>query len=491
MPRSGLYGPGQTSYGESPGWVAAQLTALGALIDALQAAVDAEEADLTAEAAARVAADDALMASLAGKQPTIAPGTFDLVGAPERLPQLTDEFRRGKMGAVGTAGRGVVSLRFDHQLDPFIAKVLPLMNARGLPGSMGVVTRSVGNLAAAYEPTAATWDDIKTKLLATGVEVWAHSCTHSDGVSLTDEIVNAKAEIEAALPTCRVMGWQQPGGPSTYGAPHTSAYGMDDAAGRLIRKTYGLYESNLVGTSRRMIPTHGCWGHSHYTIDSRSAATVKAVIDDAINYQVGIQLMLHSAYLDTTGYMTTATLTEILDYIVTKRDEGNLEVLTASALAFADPGSSHRPSLVPFGNFEGQTTSVIPPTWADSGAAWTIGTTGGRTGSNFLRIPAGQTIALSRLPDCEGYGVDGHAFEFQGWVRSTDYAPTWRVQFTAVIGGVNTVVKNTTAAIAQGPWARVRLPVVIPKGSQGLSVIIGRSGTTGTVDWDDVSFVAV
>lgn len=404
------------------------------------------------------------------------------------LPQKVDLIRRGKYGTVGTSGKAVVALRFDHMLDPFLTTVQPLLVARALPFSIGVVTRSVGNLSAGYEPTATTWATIKSSILAVGGEIWSHSCTHGDGVSLYDEIVTSKAEIEAQ--GIRVIGWQQPGGPATYGPAHTTVDAMDDEAGRLIRDTYGLYESSITGTNLRTIPTFGCWGYNHVTVDLLTLTAVKGWIDQAVQYGVGLELMLHPGYLDRTGgYMTTANYTAVLDYLVTLRDAGSLEVLTASGLAFADPGTTHRPSLTPFGDFEGQTTGSMPAPWNTSGSAWTIATDGGHSGSNYLHVPNTATVAICRT-SIDTMGLDGHAFMFEGWTRSTDVGgATWRVQMTAFVP-TTLVVRNVTGVVAQSSsWTRVRIPFCIPYGATSIAVCPGRS-TGGSVDWDDIRCTA-
>jgi hypothetical protein len=401
------------------------------------------------------------------------------------IPQLSGVERRGRFGKVGTSGKGVISIRFDHQLDPFMAKVQPLMDSRRLPYSMGIVSRSVENPTAAYEPTSTSWADIKKKILAQGGEIWGHSATHSDGVSAYDEIVTSKREIEAQ--GIRVIGYQQPG-TTSYATAHTTIDAMNDEPGRLIRETYGLYESSIQGSSRRAIPTDGCYGYDHVTLDTRNFAWTKVAIDEAAAYRTGIQLMIHAEALDQPGKMTTAEFRTVLDYLVTLREAGKIEVLTASALAFADPGSSHRPSIVPYGDFEGQTTGMIPAPWADSGAAWNVQTDGGHSGTNYLRVTSGLALCNTQAT---AYGIDGFPFMFEGWARASIQAAQYRVGATSMIGSTNTNVRNVIGNLGVNDgWKFFRVPFVIPRGSNLIKMYLGVNAG-GPIDFDDLRCVAI
>jgi hypothetical protein len=401
------------------------------------------------------------------------------------VPQLSSIEKRGRFGKVGTSGKGVISIRFDHQLDPFMKKVQPLMDARRLPYSMGVVSRSVGNPAAAYEPTVTTWADVKTKILNLGGEIWGHSATHGDGISAYDEIVKSKAEIEAQ--GIRVIGYQQPG-TTSYATQHTSFSAMNDEPGRLIRENYGLYETSIQGSSRRAIPTDGCFGYDHVSLDTRNYAWAKIVIDEAAAYKTGIQLMIHAEALDQAGKMTTPDFALMLDYLVTLRDAGKIEVLTASGLAFADPGSNHRPSIVPYGDFEGQITGTVPAPWADSGPAWNIQADGGHSGQNYLRVTSGLAICKTQAT---AYGIDGFPFMLEGWARATTQPSQYRIGATSLIGSLNTNVRNTLGNIAPTDgWRFFRAPFVIPKGSDLIKVYVGVN-SAGPIDFDDLRCVAI
>lgn len=467
-------------------------------------AEDAAEAFLASNPGVAAAASSAAASAVPPAVATYLDGldlddTYATIGQAPRALQLIDEIRLGKFGKIGTAGKAVISLRYDHQLDPFRSTILPMLQARRLPFSMGVVTQSVGQPAGGptgYEPTTTTWAQLQSDLLYWGGEIWSHSRTHGNPVNpatLADEIVGSKADIQTNLPKARVMGWQQPGGPSTYGVPHTSASGMDDLAGRLIRNTYGLYESSIVGSNYRGLPTFGCNGLNHITIDTFTLAAAKAVVDTAIDMKLGVQLMTHALFIGQSGMMSVADYGLLMDYLVQKRDEGKIEVLTASALAFADTSTDYRPSLVPAGDFESVTTATPPAAYFNPGAAWTIQSDGGHTGSNYLRIPAGQSNVIVRRPIAQ-MGLEGHPVMFEGWVRSLDGSPpNHRVYIRGAAhktNGTNDTGRDFLGATTSS-WQRVRYITTLPVGYNECFITFGKAAGTGTVDWDDVRCVPI
>lgn len=410
-----------------------------------------------------------------------------------KLAAETDRIRRSRFGRIGTAGRPAVAFRIDHQLDPFIATFLPLFLARRLPFSIGLVTKSIGNPTATYEPTTATWADVHSKILSAGGEIWAHSRTHSNpvaGQTLYDEIAGSRADIEAQA--IGVRGFHAPGSPATWGT-FVSLSDYNSEAGRIIRENFPLYESDVRGTTRRMLPANGSFGDAHATIDSMSLATAKQWVDEAIVYGHGLEYMFHPQYIGLTGNISVADVTALLDYIVTLRDAGKIEVLTASGLAFADSGSSERRNVVPYGSFEGVTTATPPPPWAAfSGAAWTIQTDGGRTGPNYLRVPNTAGVASCVIP-APDFSMNGAPYEFRGWVRGTEATGTFsRARITVRTPRGNPVIRDIQTNVAQSTaWTFVRFPFTLPSDVTDIVLAVGRHGGAGSADWDDLHIVAV
>lgn len=396
------------------------------------------------------------------------PTTYAPFGVVSR-EQREDEIRRGKGGVIGTAGKGVISFREDHKTDQWLSTVWPLLVERNLPASFGVVSGSIGNPSATYEPTASTWADVHA-MFKQGAEIWDHSLTHSNPTGsqkLSDVLAGSRALIEAQ--GFRVMGFQQPGAPATYGAAHTSIDAMQDEAGRLIQATYGLFESSLLGTNRRVLPTNGARGHDHVTIDALALSSIKGLVDEAAARKIGIQLMLHADVVGQPGKITLADLTAALDYIAQARDDGRIEVLTASGLAFADPNVDRRFDWIATPTFDGLSTATRGYGWSEATAgAWTI------EDGNLLTIPASKTLVYS-TGQLRNLGLDGNVFMLDTEVRAPDTDATVHLRVTE-LGGAAQVIRDVQVPIAAGSgFTRIRIPAGIPKGIVSGAVWVGRS----------------
>ncbi|WP_346939963.1 hypothetical protein [uncultured Clostridium sp.] len=59
----------------------------------------------------------------------------------DKSVKLLEKERMSKGGVIGTAGKGVVALRFDDYQNIFGEKIYPLLEARGLPSSMVLISR--------------------------------------------------------------------------------------------------------------------------------------------------------------------------------------------------------------------------------------------------------------------------------------------------------------------------------------------------------------
>lgn len=254
-------------------------------------------------------------------------------------------FMQAMGGPIDTGGKAAVALRFDHGLTNFRDKVLPLTKARGIKVSQAYNPRNWH-----YDENAGvTATDLNGWVAAGDVEIWNHSANHldaSDEAALEDTIVGGLAEIEAELPAARGKVW----GFAPPGVDQENGYGgfgngnspekWDTPAGRLILQHHAVASAYLPGTSIRPLDGTVRDGQSHITMDSISVATIKGYIDQAIAQRGGLQLMLHPSQLDQSGKLTTAQLTEVLDYIVAKRSAGELATLSPYEMAVADSTGS-------------------------------------------------------------------------------------------------------------------------------------------------------
>ena len=251
------------------------------------------------------------------------------------------QFMQAMGGPIDTQGRAAVAFRMDHGFANFATELLPLFRARGIVPSMVYNPRNWHR----PENDGVTAADLNSWVAAGEVEVWNHGADHSDVSSdedLYDQIVNSLAEIEAELPAAvgKVWGFAPPGvnGTTGYGGfgSGSTPEKWDTTAGRLILKHHAVAAAYLPGTGSRPLDGQIRQGLSHHTMDNYSVAEIISRIDTAISTRRGAQLMIHPSLLNTAGRMTTADVEEILDYVVAKRDAGQLVTLSPYQMLVAD-----------------------------------------------------------------------------------------------------------------------------------------------------------
>ena len=406
---------------------------------------------------------------------------------------LLKQERTSKGGVIGTAGKGVVALRFDDYQDEFGEKIFPLLVARGLPCSMALISRF--NTQQSWG-LGTTWDEVRS-WNRNGVEIWSHGTDHKDYSSkgyagLYSQIVTSKVEIEAQ--NIKVVGFALPGvTPSTVNLPYnglTKPSDYNGMVGKLLMETYAITEAYAY-TPPRKLPTDVYHGLSHYTVSDgkETLATSKEAINVAIRDKSGIELMCHPASLGKPGHMTLSEFTTLLDYIKLQWDNGSIEVLTPSGLNFADPSSSNRLKLTIDDSFEGLTTAG-PGAWNQT-KNWTgknIETSGGRTGTNFLRINSSITSSgvTQKIISLGQLRVNGEQFLFEGWIRPYGIGDaTGMIEINDYnnpkeLTIINKVVSKGTS------WIKVSFVFCIPPNTKIITLTLYGS-SVGGIDWDDVS----
>lgn len=265
-----------------------------------------------------------------------------------------DLLRASRGGRIGTGGKAVVSLRFDHNLGSFDEKIKPLLLERGLPATMPCFVDMM-NPQPGYsnDDSAAagkSWTDLGQNFYR-GIEVFSHSYSHQDAATTEDlerEIAQSRSQLEANVPDMRVHGWAMPGIGGTQYMGWWKAWVEPETrlahpAGQLLGSTYGTYNVSGYGFNELGKAQSRYFGiEEHQTAD-----TAKSLIDQAIATTTGVTLMAHPNKVGTEGNISTAVLEEIFDYIVEKRDAGEIMVLTMGGQAVADPSTSWRHNLTP------------------------------------------------------------------------------------------------------------------------------------------------
>lgn len=194
-----------------------------------------------------------------------------------------------------------------------------------------------------------------------------------------------------------------------------SAEKFNSDFGRLVEGNYlssmGIAIPGFLGQIMHPAPLPTRLGVGFYTIESFSVATVEAAIDSIIKYGACSILALHPYLIDTVGYLTTAQLTTIADYIVAKRDAGLLNVLTATGLAFTRKGDDINQFDDPsFDLCAAPGTLSSFWTKGGSGAAIVVSDTGGVNNGKYVTIPHNSYLLQYRLrPHARAFRIDFYA----------------------------------------------------------------------------------
>lgn len=252
-----------------------------------------------------------------------------------------------KGGRIGTAGRGVIALRFDDAPAEFVAKVLPLLEARGLPFTRVTTSESVNGV----DLPAGTFDTMQEYSIRAGGEVWNHGRTHGEasGAELTPEISGALDTLRAAMPRLPIDCFAPPGGSISWGGymPSNSVENYTTTiAGQMIMRLHGLVTGYYLDSYYWPIDGIMRDGQNHYSCDTYTVARATELIDRARDWKVGVVMMWHGHNLDTSGNMSTADLETVLDYLAAERDAGNVLALTVSGMAVADKSTDFRNDIL-------------------------------------------------------------------------------------------------------------------------------------------------
>lgn len=247
--------------------------------------------------------------------------------------------RRG--GVVGTGGKPAIALRFDHHLVQFGAKVLPHLKRLRLPWGQMINADNVGSGNDAW-----AWPELATECHNSGGEVWNHALTHSDvttSYQADQAVTRGLSMLRENLPSLWIDSWAPPGQSNYMGFTNQSEPEKfyDTYPGKLVLAQHAFVRGSYPGPHH---PLNGqnLIGQSHVTIDAQTAAWCEAAVRSARDTGSGLTMMLHSNYLDQSGYMTTNELVQVLEYIAARRDAGEIVVLSNAGILMADANAPVR-----------------------------------------------------------------------------------------------------------------------------------------------------
>lgn len=326
--------------------------------------------------------------------------------------------RRG--GGIGTGGKAVVMLRFDHWLVAFRDKVLPILRKYSLPATLNMNYDNI--LLDQNGAGSITWEHVQDWNQRYGIEIANHGSTHtnaSTAETIYHEIVDGRRNLEAAMPRVAVETWHEHGSAYLTASDIDGDIGLnlgrepknffESYAGRLVLAEHAVIEGKTGGFFH---PINGDpqLGQSHMSMDRDTAASCIGQVTTAQTLGRGLTMYWHPGSMNNVlvggknwpyeeqldgSYIVTnpadgatqtfATEDELRtwaateDHIVfmsykdfdvfcahlaTERDAGRLMVMTAAGGAFADKTHDYRENL------------LVKPDFTDGYSSWWSGMSG-------------------------------------------------------------------------------------------------------------------
>lgn len=271
----------------------------------------------------RVAAIEGAPDGTAPEFPTnaLATGNRDM-----RLQMFRDAYP-----LVSTGGKGAVVFRYDHGLTNFKNVLKPLHDTYNLPAYIAMNSRNWGlaENSGATQADAASWSNVE----------WGnHTADHNDKTGIADiydAVAVARAELEQQVGKT-VHGFTVPGLPGADGNSYNKLDGFNvgyasgysnSYAGSLILAHHAI-ASGVIGPQYRPLDGQIRIGGRHYGWEDRTVADTKALIDEAVATKTALTLMLHPRTMNLSGYWTPAIADEVLAYVRSLIDAGELADLS-------------------------------------------------------------------------------------------------------------------------------------------------------------------
>ena len=245
------------------------------------------------------------------------------------------------IGDTAVGDKAAIALVYDHGTTAFRDWIWPELKKRGLPATLALSPevhldgKGDSRHQATNEEIAAWVKD--------GLDIASHSGDHEGAVgaaAIWRQIVSSKAALESKLGT-KVWSWVQPGYALSdgsydgFGTGQSAENYTGTFAGRLLQKTYAVITGYVgddyvypmaplpVGVQRSQIEEAG------------TVETVKAYIEETIAQKGKHITFVHPYALGNSGMVTKEEYLAFLDWLVGKRDAGEIEVLTLPKLAIA------------------------------------------------------------------------------------------------------------------------------------------------------------
>lgn len=286
---------------------------------------------------------------------------------------------------VSTGDKGAVVFRYDHGLTNFKNVLLPLHEQYGIVPYVAMNSRNwdLPENSGATQAEAKTWN----------VEWGNHTSDHNDKTGIHDvwdTIVNGRIELEEQVGKT-VHGFTVPGLPASGGPSYDKLDGFgtggvsgysNSYAGNLILNHHAIC-SGTMGDVYRPLDGQIRIGMRHTGWENRTWEQVKYVIDSAISSKTVVTLMQHPRTMNMSGYWTPALADQVLAYVRSKIDAGELANISYM--------QSHHAQLDPL------EATTIDTGWRDMSNHLEYGWTGGNI---FIRRVGDEVAAVFK-------GLDG------------------------------------------------------------------------------------
>lgn len=362
--------------------------------------------------------------------------------SPEATHAARVEYARSRRGGgIGTGGKPVIMLRFDHWLVAFRDKVLPILRKHQLPATLNMNFDNIN--IEANGGGSISWEDVQDWNQRYGIEIANHGSTHrnpADAAGIYHEIVNGRRNLEAAMPRVAVETWQEHGSAYLIASDIDGDIGLD--IGREPKNFFESYAGQLVLAEHAIIegksggffhPINGSpqIGQSHYSADRSTAAQAIAQVDNVQALGRGLTLYTHPGSMnnavvggkywpyeeqedgsfivtnpaDSTTQtfadwdamntwavndgnwlnMSFAHFDELCAHLAAERDADRLMVMTAAGGAFADKSHDRRENL------------LVKADFTDGYSTWWSGTTGWTVTNPGAEVELTSTSSAGQL----------------------------------------------------------------------------------------------
>lgn len=249
-----------------------------------------------------------------------------------------------RIGPVSTGGKAAIALVADHGTTAFKDWVWDALKARNIPFTMALAPEVHLDGKGDSRHTA-TNDDIK-QWVSEGLAIASHSGDHDGATGYFDvsrQIVTSKKKLEEKLETT-VDCWVQPGyvlangSYDGFGTGQSASRYIDYYAGRLLQQTYpvitGYAGDSFVYPGDADLPV----GVRRSLVERKDAYQgVLDYIQQAIDTGGKHVSFIHPYALveSSSTYVTRTEYLAFLDWLVQKRDAGDLVLLTLPELAIS------------------------------------------------------------------------------------------------------------------------------------------------------------